>query len=333
MNMEWEELDPSARCAGTSPRMTRGGKERRGWRIALKLEARRQGHAAGDAAHLLLHRLLDLGPRVVGCGHDQVLDHALVGRHEQRGVDLDLARLVLAVDGHLDQAGAGAADDLQALERGLQLLHLLLHGLRLLHQAAQILEFVEHQNSLSGMSSSAGYSSAAGGSSPAPARPATRDVWPPLRRTASSLAPGNVFRMACTIGSASAWLRSESDWAAFWTVSVGLPGSLDTEAIQRRPVQRPSISLRRDARSGGACGSGRNSIRPGSQRNSCTWCSRWCTRRASRRASNRATISVKLLGLGSASAGWTAVVATGCVASRAAAPPPPRGADVPAVGA
>src|SRR5713226_8319218 len=122
-----------------------------------KLEARRQGHAAGDAAHLLLHRLLDLGPRVVGRGHDQVLDHALVGRHEQRGVDLDLARLVLAVDRHLDQTGAGAADDLQALEHGLQLLHLLLHGLGLLHQAAQILEFVEHQNSLSGMSSSAGY--------------------------------------------------------------------------------------------------------------------------------------------------------------------------------
>src|SRR5260370_13691593 len=177
---------------------------------ASKLEPRRQGQAAGDAAHLLLPRLLDLGARVVGRGHDQVLDHALVGRHEQRGIDLDLARLVLAVDRHLAQAGAGAADDLQALEHGLQLLHLLLHVLGLLHQAAQILEFVEHQNSLSGMSSSAGYSSAAGGSSPAPARPPTTGFLSPLRRTASSLAPGNVLGMACTIGSASAWPRSES---------------------------------------------------------------------------------------------------------------------------
>src|SRR5258708_920780 len=203
--------------------------------MLLKLEPRRQRQAAGDAAHLFLHRLLDLGSRIGGGGHDQVLDHALVGRHEQRGVDLDFARLVLAVARDLDQAGAGGADDLQALEHGLQLLHLLLHGLRLLHQAAEVLELVEHQNSLSGMSSSAGYSSDAG-SSAAPLRPATSDVCSPLRRTASSLAPGKVFRMACTNGSASARLRNSSPLAAFCSTRVGLPVSDETEAIQRRPV-------------------------------------------------------------------------------------------------
>src|SRR5262245_33780345 len=173
-------------------------------RRGSQLEPGRQGQAAGDAAHLLLHRLLDLAARVVGGGDDQVLDHALVGRHEQRGVDLDLARLVLAVDRDPDQAGTRGDDDLHALELRLQLLHLLLHRLALLHQAAAVLQLVDHQYSLSGTSSSAGYSSGPGGSSPASTRPATSEACSPLRRTASSLAPGKVFMMAWTSGLLSA---------------------------------------------------------------------------------------------------------------------------------
>src|SRR5262245_29437716 len=161
----------------------------------------------------------------------------------------------------------------------MQLLHLLLHGLGLLHQAAEVLELVEHQNSLSGTSSSAGYSSAIDGSpsfrSPTGSiSPATSDDCSPLRRTASSLAPGKVFRIARTSGSFSARLRNSSPRAAFCSLSVGLPASDDTEAIQRRPVHWPKRSLSRAARSVGALGAGRNSIRPGSQRTSWTWCMR-----------------------------------------------------------
>ena len=77
-------------------------------------------------------RRLDLGARIVGGGDDQVLDHALVFRLEQRGVDLEAAHLVLAVDRDLHQARAGRTHDLQALELGLQVLDLLLHRLGLL---------------------------------------------------------------------------------------------------------------------------------------------------------------------------------------------------------
>src|SRR6185312_2044525 len=302
-----------------------------------QLEARRERQAAGDLLHLLLHGLLDLAARVVGGGNDQVLDHALVVGLEQRGVDLDAQGRALAVQRNLDHAGARAADDLLALELRLQVLDLLLHLLGLSHQAAEILELVEHQVSLSGMSSSAGYSSAGGGSSSDPScRPASSEASSPLRFTASSLAPGNVFNMACTRGLASALLRSVSALAAFCCARVGWPSALDTEASQRRPVHLSSMSLSREARSAGAVFSGRNSITPGSQRTSCTWCIRALTSRASRLLSNRATTSVKFRGLGSASvavAGCGAIALAGCdVARRAAAappPPPPRGAGAP----
>ena len=43
----------------------------------------------------------------------------------------------------------------------------------------------------------------------------------PLRRTVSSLAPGNVCRMACTMALPSAWLRRSSAFVAFcWTSSI-----------------------------------------------------------------------------------------------------------------
>jgi hypothetical protein len=76
--------------------------------------------------------------------------------------------------------------------------------------------------------------------------------------------------MAWTSGLFSAWLRSSSPLAAFCSLSVGLPAADDTVAIQRRPVHLLKSSLRRGARSGGALGCVRNSIRPGSQRTSCT---------------------------------------------------------------
>src|SRR5882724_5219900 len=75
----------------------------------LKLESRWQGQAAGQRAHALLHQLLDAAASVVAGGDHKVLDHALVVGLEERSVDLDLARLVLAVDGDLDQPGARAA--------------------------------------------------------------------------------------------------------------------------------------------------------------------------------------------------------------------------------
>ena len=146
----------------------------------------------------------------------------------------------------------------------------------------------------------------------------------------------------------SGW-PAPSDWprpgcAAYrrWSPSAATASACPRRSTPRRSsVGRSSGPAARSAaaaRSVGACGSGRNSIRPGSQRTSCTWCIRWWTSRASRRVSNSATTSVKLLRIGQRLGRLDGAARrdAAAVASRAAAPPPPpppRGAGAPAVAA
>ena len=64
--------------------------------------------AAGELAHLLLQVRVDLGLGVVAGGDDQVLQDLDLVRVGERGVDLDLAHLALAVERDVDHPAAGA---------------------------------------------------------------------------------------------------------------------------------------------------------------------------------------------------------------------------------
>src|SRR5499427_5648401 len=107
------------------------------WRLEGQLESRRKAHAARERAHLLLHRGLDLARGVVHRRRDQVLEHLPVGA-EQGRVDLHALDVVLAGHRDLHHPGAGLALDLDRGELVLELLHVLLHALGLLHQAREL---------------------------------------------------------------------------------------------------------------------------------------------------------------------------------------------------
>src|SRR6185312_5223650 len=73
---------------------------------------------------------------VHGCG-DEVLEHLAVLTDHGR-LDLHAAGLVPAAHGHFHHAAAGLADHLQRCDLLLDLLHVGLHGLRLLHQIVEV---------------------------------------------------------------------------------------------------------------------------------------------------------------------------------------------------
>src|SRR5690606_9326740 len=133
--------------------------------------------------------------------------------------DLQAAQLALAGHGDGDEAAAGAAFDEEVADVLLELLHLGLHALQVLHHAHDVFHSSSSSSSGSGGSSS---SAAAGGS---------RTVILETR------APGKVSRMARTSGSSCAAWRSAS-WRRIsssrtvGTSSVVVP----TLTIQLRPV-------------------------------------------------------------------------------------------------
>src|SRR5690349_5163062 len=91
----------------------------------------------GDLAHLALHHLLRLAQRLVGGGQHQVLEHLRVLGVDDLAVDLDRHDLLFAVGHHRDHAAArGGLHRLLGRLR-LQLLHLGLELLRLLHDVAE----------------------------------------------------------------------------------------------------------------------------------------------------------------------------------------------------
>src|SRR5512143_2197283 len=102
--------------------------------------------AGGHAAHLFLHRGLDLANGVVHRRGHQVFEHFLVVAH-QAGIDGDAAHVVLAGHHHLDHAGAALSLDFDFGQLGLHLGHVFLHLLDLLHHVADAaLDHVDSPN-------------------------------------------------------------------------------------------------------------------------------------------------------------------------------------------
>src|SRR5579871_6994710 len=220
----------------------------------------------------------DLVLGVLGGGADQVFQDFHLGRIDGLGVDLDRTHVALAVEGDPDHAAAGLARHLRPLELGLQFGHARLHGLGLLHHLAEIL----HQ--LSSTCSGTSAESAAG--------------WTSSARTASMVLPGNSDRAAWTSGWRAASALTASAAAAACCSRLSSPGSPEIETIQRRPVHSPRRWPSLLARLAGACGPGRNSIRPSSKCTRCTWRARLVLRMRSPSASASATTSAKLSGMG-----------------------------------
>src|SRR5581483_7644804 len=103
------------------------------WAEAGDLESGR------DLAHLGLHHLLRLAERLVGGGHHQVLEHLRVLGVDDLAIDLDRHQLLLAV-GHRRHHPAARGGLHRLLRRlRLELLHLGLELLRLLHDVAEAL--------------------------------------------------------------------------------------------------------------------------------------------------------------------------------------------------
>src|ERR1044071_2264187 len=126
----------SRRSASIRPSSAGSAANRRNG-LERQLHPRRQRHAGGELAHLLLTDLLGLADAVVERRGDEILEHVLVVA-EQARVDRDALDVVLARHRHLDEAGARLAFDLDRGELVLRLLQVLLHRLRLLHQAGQL---------------------------------------------------------------------------------------------------------------------------------------------------------------------------------------------------
>src|SRR5262249_36486692 len=196
-------------------------------------------------------------------------------------VDVQPLHVALTVQGQLHHAAAGDAGHLDSFELGLHLGHLLLHLLRLLHQLAEIF----HDSSSAGVVSSAG--SIPGSSGGTTSSPVSRAGPVPARsRTAVIVAPGKASNTARTNGWATTSFRTALSCSAACSATVGAPSPWDTATTQRVPVHSPSNWPSRFARSRGAIGWGRNSMRPGSNATRCT-CDHRCERiSASRRLSN-----------------------------------------------
>src|SRR5262249_54433389 len=221
---------------------------------------------------------------VLGGREDEVLQDLDLRRVDQLGIDLHRAHLALAVERDRDHAAAGLAAHLHTLELGLHLGHAGLHRLGLLHELAEILHSSDSPSS--GSDGSAALSAAGA----------------PRSRTASMTLPGKAAIAAWTSGWRAASSRTAATAAWLCSSMVGSPGSLEIETIQRRPVHSVSLRPRRLARLAGACGPGRNSMRPTSKRTRWTWRTRLVRRIRSPSASARATTSVKLCGCGPAAA-------------------------------
>src|SRR3954454_20632123 len=106
--------------------------------ILLAEQPRRQAEPAGERLHLLLHRRLCLAAGIAKGGDEQVLQHFLLFRLHQRGIDLDALDVHLRGHAHGDETAAGNAFDLYVGELLLHLLHLGLQLRRLLHHAEEI---------------------------------------------------------------------------------------------------------------------------------------------------------------------------------------------------
>src|SRR6185436_18929620 len=108
------------------------------WVLEGELHARDLRHAGAELAHLLLRCGLGAPDRIVERCGDQVFHHVLVVG-EQARVDADALDVVPAGHRDLHQAGTGDTLDLDRRQFLLRLAQIVLHRLRLLHQAGQLI--------------------------------------------------------------------------------------------------------------------------------------------------------------------------------------------------
>src|SRR5213083_2188231 len=103
-----------------------------------QLEPRRQRQACRQTGHFFLRCGFDLAHGVVDRGGDEILEHVLVFAEEAL-IDGHALDVVAAGHHHLDQPGTRLALDLHRGDRLLRFFHAVLHRLRLLHQAGQLI--------------------------------------------------------------------------------------------------------------------------------------------------------------------------------------------------
>src|SRR6185295_8275010 len=125
-----------------------------------------------DLAHLALHHLLRLAQRLVAGREHEILEHLRVLGVDDLAVDLDGHDLLLAVRHHRDHAPARGGLHRFLSRLRLELLHLGLELLRLLHDVAEAFH---------------GFSPSSG-----------------LRGRTATTSPGNALSAACTAG----WFRA-----------------------------------------------------------------------------------------------------------------------------
>src|SRR5512135_25290 len=135
------------RRARRGSRAPRGGRPRglprrgrssiRGRPSERQLETGRHRQTRRQATHLLLRHRFGAPHRVVERRRDQVLEHVAVLARERR-IDGHLLDVVAAGHRDLDESRPGLSLDLGAPELLLRTLHVLLHLLRLLHQASEL---------------------------------------------------------------------------------------------------------------------------------------------------------------------------------------------------
>jgi hypothetical protein len=102
-----------------------------------QLHARRKLQPGHRAGHLLVHRHTHLVRGIVDGRGEQVFQHLAVFLQQGR-IDLHAHRLVLAVQRHLHHAAAGFTGGRDLRHLRLRLLQVLLHGLGLLQQVADV---------------------------------------------------------------------------------------------------------------------------------------------------------------------------------------------------
>src|SRR5439155_12362150 len=109
------------------------------WRTAFGLEEpRRETHAAGDAAHLLLDHARHLAPGVFERSENQVFQEVRLGRIHHARIDRDRGDLLRAVHRDLHLPAAGGPYELARLQLRLHLGHLGLERLGLLHHLLDV---------------------------------------------------------------------------------------------------------------------------------------------------------------------------------------------------
>jgi cyclic dehypoxanthinyl futalosine synthase len=110
------------------------------------------GHAAGEFAHFLGHHFPGAVQGFVDGCQDEVLEHLHVVGGGHFRVDLQGHQFLAAVDHRFHHAAAGLGRDGALTQFRLEILHFLLQGLGLFHEAAQVLHSESSWLSLSGVS-------------------------------------------------------------------------------------------------------------------------------------------------------------------------------------